>query len=89
MDDLMLNIHHDESCEVYINGVLAASLNGYTGNYVSVKLTDEAKAALKQKGTNVIAVHCNQTMGGQFIDVGLSLQSINYQYSDELKVIGK
>ncbi len=89
MDDLMLNIHHDESCEVYINGVLAASLTGYTGNYVSVKLTDEAKAALKQKGTNVIAVHCNQTTGGQFIDVGLSLQSRNYQYSDDLKVISK
>ncbi|MCU4164429.1 sugar-binding domain-containing protein [Carboxylicivirga caseinilyticus] len=80
MDDVYLYIHHDEACEVYINGVLATSLTGYTTKYITVPISAEAKAALIENGTNLIAVHCNQTAGGQFMDVGLSLRSLDYQY---------
>ncbi len=65
-----LRIHHDEDAEVYLNGVLVASLEGYTTGYVLVPLDAAGRAALRQ-GANTLAVHVRQTDGGQYIDVGL------------------
>jgi hypothetical protein len=66
----LVRLHHDEDAEVYLNGVLAATATGYTACYVEVPLTAAGKAALKA-GRNTLAVHCRQTVGGQYIDVGL------------------
>ncbi len=63
-------IHHDEDAEIYLNGHQVQQLRGYTTSYTLVPLDRTAAAALKQ-GRNVLAVHCHQTGGGQYIDVGV------------------
>lgn len=67
---LFVLIHHDEDAEVYVNGELVASFRHYTTDYVPYEATSALKKALKV-GTNTLAVHCRQTVGGQFIDVGI------------------
>ncbi len=69
---LMLKVHHDEDCQIYINGVKALDLTGYTGNYTYFDVSSAAKSALILGGNNKLAVHCHQTMGGQYIDAGIS-----------------
>ncbi|MDR3109031.1 MAG: DUF4965 domain-containing protein [Planctomycetaceae bacterium] len=73
--EVRLSIHHDEDVEVYLNGKLVLQQTGYTSNYMSVK-----SAALKESlrnGKNTFAVHCHQTMGGQYIDVGIVLVKVS------------
>ncbi|MBL8763547.1 MAG: hypothetical protein JNM07_04675 [Phycisphaerae bacterium] len=67
---LALSVHHDEDAEVYINGELAASFKGYTSGYRTEPLSP-AVSTLLRPGKNLIAVHCRQTSGGQYIDVGI------------------
>jgi glycosyl hydrolase family 2 len=66
-----LRVFHDDDAEVYVNGVLAATLPGANGGFTYVPLAAAARAALRD-GRNTIAVHARQVGGGQFIDVGIA-----------------
>ena len=65
-----LLIYHDEDAEVYLNGKPIGSFSGYLSDYQIVPLSAEARQEIRQ-GQNLLAVHCHQSTGGQFIDVHL------------------
>jgi len=72
---LVLYLYHDDGCEVYINGVEAAKATNGTSGYQIISISKDAKNALIVNGKNVIAIHCHQKGGGQYIDAGISLIS--------------
>ena len=65
-----LSIHHDEDATVYLNGVEAARLGGYTTEYAVAPVADAARQALTP-GRNTLAAEVSQTGGGQYFDAGL------------------
>jgi hypothetical protein len=75
--ELQFRLHHDEDAEVYVDGVLATQVSGYVTDYEAVRIKTKAREVLKP-GKHVLAVHCKQTTGGQYIDVGL----VDVQVSD-------
>jgi len=68
--NLQLYLHHDEDVVVYLNGVRIFSRAGFGSNY-ELAPSPNLMEVLK-KGKNTFAVHCLQTVGGQYIDVGIS-----------------
>ena len=67
---LELWFHHDDDAEVYVNGTLVSRQTGWTTSYDDIPLTETARQAFRP-GKNLIAVHCRQTGGGQYVDQDL------------------
>ena len=68
---LRLSANHDDDVDVYINGVLAYHSPRNSGDYASVKISEDARKALVLEGENTLAVHCHEQGGGSFVDVGI------------------
>lgn len=67
---IVLRLVYDDDVEIYFNGQQAASLPGWTPQYIT-HLLDASAVGVLHAGTNTIAVHCHQNAGGQHIDVGV------------------
>ena len=66
-----LKLHHDEDTEIYLNGQRVAVFAGYVAGYFTALEDALAKAIVV--GDNSIAIHCHNTVGGQFIDAGIEV----------------
>ncbi len=70
----ILAMHYDNETTVYINGKQIWHRTGWNDRYEGFSVTDELKEAL-QEGENVIAIHCHQDDGGQFIDAAILIET--------------
>ena len=64
---------HDEDAEIYLNGRLILSVPGYNTDWTSFTIPLDAFAAAVKAGDNVLAVKVKQAVGGQYFDLGLSI----------------
>ena len=71
---LALLLHHDDDVEIFLNGKRVYRAKGYLVDYRRIPLGPEAMSALRP-GENVLAIHCRQIGGGQYIDAGLIADS--------------
>jgi hypothetical protein len=97
LDNLMMKLYHDEDCEIYINGTKVLLRTGYTTDYELDKFPSDYKSCLNLNDSNIVAVHCKQTYGGQYLDLGFYIDkgeqiggaikvNLNYSNSSELYV---
>jgi hypothetical protein len=70
--NLQFYVDHDEDVEIYVNGVLAATEDGFTTGYVALEIQPAARALLKPGEKILLAAHCHQTQGGQNVDIGIA-----------------
>lgn len=68
---LFMEIYHDDSAVVYLNGVQIYQANDYQTEY---KLVDLSRYQhLLKSGDNLLSIRCDDDLYGQYIDVGLGL----------------
>jgi hypothetical protein len=65
-------LHHDEDLEIYVNGRKVLARPGFVAEYIDAPVESRPSEVFKP-GRNIIAVHCRQTEGGQYIDLGLTV----------------
>jgi hypothetical protein len=66
-----LVVYHDQSAEVYVNGLLVTKFSTFTHNYDPVQLPEDVLRSLKA-GTNVLAIHVHHDGDGRhYADAGV------------------
>ncbi len=79
---VFLKYSHDDTFELYINGIQVVKTDYEWHNDVVVELSAEVKQSL-QKGKNVIAAHCNNRTGGGYVDFGLFYNKSTESYMEQ------
>ena len=70
-DKLDFRVFHDEGVDIYVNGVLAATASGFVTDYANIPINDAGRAAIKPGQPNLVAAHCHNTVGAQYLDIGI------------------
>jgi hypothetical protein len=83
---ITLRMHHDDNVEAYLNGVPIEKLPGFLTGYADFALDQTALAAL-HPGKNILAVHCHQVAGGQYIDAGVEVETPPWWQVDLGKIL--
>jgi len=74
IDQLILQLRHDDDVEVYLNGtVIYACKDCHTSKVKNYPLADEIKKIVK-KGKNLLAIHCINPRGNAWLDAGFAKQ---------------
>ncbi len=68
---IVLHMFHDEDAEVYLNGQKIVAAAGFITSYADFPIP----AGLLKPGRNVLAAHCHQTNGAQYLDMGIQVES--------------
>lgn len=67
---IILEYSHDDIFELYINGIQVVATDYSWNNNVMLELPDEVKKTLVV-GANSITAHCQNLVGGAYVDFGL------------------
>ncbi len=75
-----LQVCHDDSYRIYVNGHLLASDKGWTvgRDYTSIPVP----STLLREGNNVVATYIQQNWGGRLFDCGMAIERDFYEESD-------
>lgn len=68
--NLYVEFSHDDIFEMYFNGVQIVKTGNEWRDNVRIQLPEAARKTVV-KGKNVIAIHCQNTAGGAYVDFGL------------------
>ncbi|GEM_PF-1228381 len=67
--EYLMSLQHDDGMEVFINGTLVLQDASFTAAYQE-QVVAEVAGAIKT-GVNVVAIHCHNNDGPQYVDMGL------------------
>lgn len=76
LKDLTLKLNHDDNVSVFLNGNLIYDFVGWTSNRFSHIPVKEAVLKSLKKGKNVLAIHIRNTVGGAWLDAGLTSSAV-------------
>ncbi|MDR0506271.1 MAG: DUF4965 domain-containing protein [Dysgonamonadaceae bacterium] len=68
--EVFIKYSHDDTFELYVNGIQVVKTGYEWHKNVIIKLDGEAKSSLKQ-GKNLISAHCNNKIHGGLVDFGI------------------
>lgn len=73
---LFLKLRHDDNVHVYLNGEKIYDVSGWKDQFKFIEIKQAVIQKLKNKN-NVLAIHIENTAGGQWLDAGLVTEDVS------------